>query len=134
MMRFFLAVTCLLMLVSACDMVVMPWNRTSLKEGATRPLSCEAGADCDKKWSRAFVWVRNRSPLLIAVHTDSQIKTAGAPFASPDPTITVTKTLMQDDIYAIDFSADCVNSLGCAPPVIELKNSFIDYVGGVKKQ
>jgi len=127
------AFVCLLAMLSACDMVVMPWNRSSLKEGARRPLSCEAGADCDKKWSRALEWLRNRSPLAIVTHTDSEIKTAKSPFASPDPAISIRKIPAGNNLYTIDFSAECDNVLGCTPPVLELKNSFIDYVGGVKR-
>jgi len=118
----------LLLFVSACDMIVPPWQLYALYRTARRPVVCAAGEDCKDKWARATEWVKTNAKYPIVMYTDRLIKTADSVSASPDAAFTISLVPAEGNIYTVHFDADCSDIFGCSPPLLKLKADFIHYV------
>lgn len=95
------------------------------------PVTCQAGADCDAKWSRAVGWIATNSAWKIQTQTDSLIQTYNSADDSPSPGFTVTKVATgQAGLYEIAMTGGCANILGCMPTVAESRSSFASFVNG----
>jgi hypothetical protein len=94
-------------------------------------ITCQTGADCDAKWSRAIGWLANNSAWKIQSQSDLLIQTFNSINDSPSPGFTVTKVATgQPGTYEINFAGGCANLLGCIPSVAESRASFAAFVTG----
>jgi hypothetical protein len=95
-------------------------------------ITCQAGADCDTKWSRATDWITKNSAWKIQRQTDALIQTYNSINDSPSPGFKVTKVAAaQPGTYEIDFTGKCSNMWGCVPTVASARATFADFVTGV---
>jgi hypothetical protein len=116
-------VMCLIFLLSACASTQQAqWN-----QDAAQPLTCSKGPDCEAKWDRALIWVRNNSESKIDTANESIIN-VHIPQNSSSAIFTITKTEADPGTYTINFRAGCSSMLGCTPSILELKASFANYV------
>jgi hypothetical protein len=116
-------VLCLIFLLSACSST----QQVQWKKDAAQPLTCSKGADCEAKWDRALIWVRNNSESKIDTANESMI-TVRIPPKSSSAIFTITKDKADPETYTINFRAGCSSMLGCTPSILELKASFVNYV------
>ena len=125
MVKHLTIVMCLIFLLSACATSFK--QRAQWKQDAAQPLTCSRGPDCEAKWDRALIWVRNNSESTIDTATESII-TTHIPQNSSSALITISKTEDDPGTYTIYFRAGCPWILGCTPSILELKASFANYV------
>jgi hypothetical protein len=93
------------------------------------PITCQAGADCDAKWSRAIGWIASNSHWKIQSQSNLLVQTYNSVDESPSPGFTVTKVATgQPGIYQIGFDGGCANLLGCIPTIAESRASFTAFV------
>jgi len=97
--------------------------------GVSKPeqIRCQAGADCDLKWDRAYKWLVENSGLKLKTKTDGLIKTE----AGEDRTLVVTITknpTSQSGTYEIDFIGKCPSILSCVPSAAESRARFANFV------
>jgi hypothetical protein len=93
------------------------------------PITCQAGTDCDAKWSRAIGWLASNSRWKIQNQTDMLVQTYNSVDDSPNPGFTVTKVATgQPGVYQLNFDGGCANILGCIPTVAESRASFATFV------
>jgi hypothetical protein len=114
---------CLIFLLSACAST----QQAQWKQDAAQPLTCSKGPDCEAKWDRALIWVRNNSESKIDTANESIIN-VHIPQNSSSAIFTITKTEADPGTYTINFRAGCSSMLGCTPSILELKASFANYV------
>jgi hypothetical protein len=95
-----------------------------LERRASEPVVCEAGADCELKWSRVIPWLQEHSTWKFRNVTDTLITTEG-PMETPDPAFEVTKVPTGDGkTYRIAMRAFCGSS-GCnRKRIVELRLNF----------
>ena len=94
-------------------------------------ITCQAGADCDAKWSRAIEWITKNSEWRIQRQTDALIQTSSSINDSPSPAFKVTKVAAgAPGAYEIDFSGKCSNMWGCMPTVAAARAKFAAFVQG----
>jgi len=128
------AVSVLVLLLAGCSRQMTPEQQAAqaaLIENANQPVTCRAGKDCDEKWSRAVQWVKVHSAYKFQTMSDNLIQTYGPFDSDPRSAFSITKVAQGNDIYIIDFSANCDNWIGCIPPVINLKADFVNFVMGL---
>ena len=97
--------------------------------GVSKPeqIRCQAGADCDLKWDRAYKWLVENSGLKLKTKTDGLIKTE----AGEDRTLVVTITknpTSQSGTYEIDFIGKCPSIWSCVPSAAESRTRFANFV------
>ena len=97
--------------------------------GVSKPeqIRCQAGADCDLKWDRAYKWLVENSGLKLKTKTDGLIKTE----AGEDRTLVVTITknpTSQSGTYEIDFIGKCPSIWSCVPSAAESRARFANFV------
>lgn len=114
----FVIMTCFLLGLSGCA-------------GRSEPpqTSCQAGRDCDAKWTRANEWIE-KSGLKILSKSDAQIKTkVGQNYDDPLLVVTITKNpTTKPGLYEIRFVGGCTSTLGCQPPIAETRAAFLAFV------
>jgi DNA-binding beta-propeller fold protein YncE len=116
-------VVCLILLLSACAST----QQAQRKKDAAQPLTCSKGPDCEAKWDRALIWVRNNTASKIDTANESMI-TVRIPPKSSSAVFTITKDKADPETYTINFRAGCSSMFGCTPSILELKASFANYV------
>jgi hypothetical protein len=94
---------------------------------APQPITCQAGPDCDAKWSRAVSMIANNAGWKIQTQTDSLIQTYNSTGGSTRPSYTVTKTAIGNGLYEITLSGGCDNFV-CTPTITESRAKFYDFV------
>ncbi len=93
------------------------------------PITCQAGPDCEAKWSRAIGWVATNSQWKVQSQSDFLIQTYNSIDDSPSPSFTITKVATgQPGSFEISFNGGCANILGCVPTVAESRVSFAAFV------
>jgi hypothetical protein len=103
--------------------------------GLSKPeqITCQAGPDCDAKWSRANKWLSESSGLKIETKKDSQIKTVQSKGDSRVLVVTITKNATsKPGVYEISFIAGCPSELSCLPPIAESRAQFANFVLGTE--
>jgi hypothetical protein len=98
--------------------------------GVPKPeqITCQAGADCDLKWERAYKWVVESSGLKLKTKTDALIKTE-ADGDSRMLVVTITKNpTPQSGTDEIDFIGKCPSLLSCVPSAAEARTRFANFV------
>jgi hypothetical protein len=121
-----------------CALVVLAGCTIDPQEGSTQasasppaPVTCQAGADCDAKWSRAIEWIKKNSAWKIQRQTDVLIQTYNSINDSSSPGFKVTKVAAsQPGTYEMDFTGKCSNMWGCTPTVAAARAHFADFVTG----
>lgn len=93
-----------------------------------QPITCQAGADCDAKWSRAVSYVANNAGWKIQTQTDSLIQTFTSTGGSTRPGYTITKTAVGNGRYEIALAGSCGNLIACIPTIPEARTHFSDFV------
>ena len=90
---------------------------------------CQAGPDCDARWSKANEWAE-KSGLKVISKSDAQIKTSQPPgYENRTLVVTITKNATsKPGIYEIRFVAGCASQLRCEPPVQESRAAFAAFV------
>ena len=116
-------VMCLIFLLSACAST----RQAQWKQDAAQPLTCSKGPDCEEKWDRALIWVRNNADSAVDTANESII-TVHVPQNSSSAIFTITKDKADPETYTINFRAGCSSMFGCTPSILELKASFANYV------
>jgi len=111
-----------------------PQQEAILQQAANRPITCQAGKDCEEKWSQAVYWVKQNSAYKFRTVSDNVIQTMGPLPDDPSPAFTITKVATGNNSYALDFDGGCDNMFGCVPSLLILKASFADYIIGQPKQ
>ena len=91
-----------------------------------RVIVCNAGADCDAKWSRAMDWLQANSSWPVRSQTDTVIVTEG-PEDTAKPAFEVTKVAQDDGSVRISMRAWC-DKANCDRLVRKLHRSFNDAV------
>jgi S1-C subfamily serine protease len=123
MVKHLIMVMCLIFLLSACAST----QQAQRKQDASQPLTCSKGPDCEAKWDRALIWVRNNAASTVDTANESIIN-VHIPQNSSSAIFTITKTETDPGTYIINFRAGCSSMLGCTPSILELKASFANYV------
>ncbi len=101
----------------------------ALIAAANRTITCNAGADCDAKWSRAVGWVARNSGWKIQTQTDNLIQTFGpGSDGSTDLAYTVSKIAGTGGTYTIEVSTACANLFGCVPDDVTQRAAFVEFV------
>lgn len=121
------ALTIALVLIG-CAPSMTPEIKARLQDAANQPVTCEAGPECDRKWSRATQWVRQNSAYRFQIVNDSVIQTYGPTRNSPSPGFIITKVATGQNNYEIEFGGGCDNMFGCRPSMLEEKASFVGFV------
>lgn len=115
--------------VSACTMPPQQDDPHIVAEAA-RPVTCERGIDCEKKWATVLLWVQNNSVWKIRNVTDSLVTTEG-PMETSDAAFVITKVPVNEHEYRFDFKAVCGSPIGyCYPHIAELQASFVTAIMG----
>lgn len=91
-----------------------------------RVIVCNAGADCDTKWSRSMDWLQANSSWKVRTQTDTMVTTEG-PEDTAKPAFEVTKVDRNDGTYTISMRAWCEKA-NCDALVKRLHQSFNDAV------
>ena len=137
-MKHAMIITCLsvLLALGACTAKPIPGAQPPgqrehlayLKKTAAAPLTCRVGADCSEKWARAVAWVTAHSTYSIKTSTNNEITTAGPIEPTTDSAFHVTRTVVDANISAINFSSTCGENALCSPMTLELSTSFHNFV------
>lgn len=94
--------------------------------GASPPVTCAAGPDCQLKWSRAIAWVSQTSNFGVHIQTEHLIQTNGPSERNAlYPAFTVNKLDNGDGTFSIQMSMRCESWVGCDPDV---KAAVADFV------
>jgi hypothetical protein len=99
-----------------------------LKQAASIPVTCTAGADCTLKWERAHQWVAIHSVYGIKTDTDSELTTNGPVDPATDSAFTIKKTPQDSNTVSITFASSCGKTPVCSPSALELKAGFNHFV------
>src|SRR5215469_4503487 len=129
-----LFVVCAFVIIAGCS---TDPEQASAPTSASSPvrITCQAGTDCDAKWSRAGEWVTKNSVWGIQSRTDLLIQTSSSINDSPSPGFKVTKVAASEPgTYEITFTGRCSNMWGCMPTVAAERARFADFVAGVPAQ
>jgi hypothetical protein len=126
MIKHLAMIMCLIFLLSACA-TTSSKQRAQWKQDAAQSLTCSKGPDCEAKWDRALIWVRDISKSTIKIANETIITTT-FPFDPTSSAISITKTEANPGTYAINFRASCASIFGCDPTILELKAGFANYV------
>ena len=98
------------------------------------PITCQTGADCEAKWSRAISWLTTHSQLKIQTQSDYLIQTYNSIDASTSLAFTITRVATgQPGIYQISFAAGCDNFIGCFPTPEEARAGFAAFVDPARR-
>jgi hypothetical protein len=124
--RYLTTVMCLIFLLSACA-TTSSTQRAQWKRDAAQPLTCSKGPDCEVKWDRALIWVRDINKSKIETANETIITTV-FPLTSTSAVFSITKTQDDPGTFTINFRAACSAILGCVPTIEELKAGFANYV------
>lgn len=92
------------------------------------PILCLDRPQCDAMWSRAQLFIVQKSGYRLQVATDSVLQTFGPMGASTALAFTVTRELAPDGSGVISMSAACDNMFGCIPSVTLTGQQFRDYL------
>jgi len=98
------------------------------QEEAAKPVTCNAGKDCELKWSRCLEWVQSNSHWKLRNVNDFIITTEG-PLDTGYPSYSITKKPEPDGSYSINFSGGC-GVLGCYTDMRYLKAHFVNFING----
>lgn len=116
-------------LFGACSCAGSVTGGLGVNSSKPRPVTCQAGTDCDLKWKRAYTWVVERSGLKLKTKTDGMIKTVDPQGVTRTLVVTITKNPATPlGTYEIDFIGGCSSGLSCVPPVEETRTSFANFV------
>lgn len=98
---------------------------------ATRPdpVLCISRGQCDAMWSRAQLFVLQKTPLRLQIVTDSVIQTY-SPLSPYDPSLgfTITRESAVDGSAVIRLVAICGQSAACVPPASLAGQQFREYL------
>lgn len=98
-----------------------------LREAANRTIACQAGPDCEYKWSRAMQWLQDNSEWKSRTVTDNLMTTEG-PMETAKPAYEVTRIATGDGKnYRIVLRAWC-GAGNCEIKILQLKSQFVDFV------
>ena len=95
-----------------------------------KPITCNAGADCNAKWSRADAWIKGHSKYKVETSSESLIQTSGPGAFETDsaPSYKITKVAMGPGEYAIEFAGGCDSIFGCTPTIPAARADFTQAV------
>jgi hypothetical protein len=93
-----------------------PVDASIVQAVVNQPITCQAGPDCETKWSRATAWIAQNAAYKVQTASDSIIQTMGPLPNDPRPSFTVTKAGDSTGTYTVSFNGGCDNFLGCIPP------------------
>src|SRR6266702_4169004 len=99
-----------------------------------KPITCNAGADCNAKWSRADAWIKEHSKYKVETSSESLIQTAGpsAFETDPSPTYNIRKIAMGPNEYAIEFAGACDSMFACTPTLSSAQADFSQSIQAVE--
>lgn len=113
--------------VYKCNEVEITALRAELARTAAKEVVCNAGLDCEVKWSRGVQWLQDNARWKFRNVTDTLITTEG-PLESANAAFEMTKVPRGDGrTYRIVLRAWCGASR-CSPSVDELRASFVSFV------
>jgi hypothetical protein len=127
-MRIRVSRTPLLILAGCAIATPTPLDAAVVRPAAKLEVTCQAGPDCNGKWTRASVWVANHSDFNIEISSDSIIKTVGPLPHDARPAFTVTKFAYADGVYHISLAARCERGPDCATTLDASGASFATFV------
>ena len=105
-------------------------KREQLNAEATKEIRCEAGSDCEMKWSRVTQWLLDNSDWKLRNVTDTLITTEG-PLDTAKPAYEVVRMPAGDGkTYLIRMRAGCGEGHDCTQLVLQKKISFGAFVRG----
>jgi hypothetical protein len=104
-------------------------EKAKLQKEADQDMTCEAGPDCEAKWSRAREWAEVNTRWEIQTADDTIIKTNG-PYDTSDPALILRKTPKPDDEseYTLSLEVVCNNFMGCVPNNLQLQAGFAQFI------
>jgi membrane-associated protease RseP (regulator of RpoE activity) len=105
-----------------------PVDASIVQAVVNQPITCQAGPDCETKWSRATAWIAQNAAYKVQTASDSIIQTMGPLPNDPRPSFTVTKAGDSTGTYTVSFNGGCDNFLGCIPTIAESKLSFVSFI------
>lgn len=95
-----------------------------MERRASEPVICDAGADCEMKWSRVIPWLQDHSTWKFRNVTDTLITTEG-PMETPNPAFEVTKVPSGDGkTYRISIRTFCGSALCDKQRLVDLRLNF----------
>lgn len=92
------------------------------------PLHCEGKAQCDAMWSRAQLFVTQKSAYKVQMVSDSIIQTFGPLARDPGLAYLVTRETSSDGNGIITVRPRCANMFGCVPSISRGAQDFVAYV------
>jgi hypothetical protein len=92
------------------------------------PVLCVSAAQCSAMWSRAQVFVTQRSGYRLQIVSDSVIQTFGPMRGDVGLAFTVTQEHATDGSGVIRMRAMCGNMFGCVPTVTSAGRDFYRWV------
>lgn len=93
------------------------------------PVLCMTRPQCDAMWSRAQLFVLQKTPLRLQIVTDSVIQTY-APLSVYDSSLgfTITRETAADGSGVIRMQTICGQAAACVPPGTLAGQQFRDYL------
>jgi len=114
---------------AACVPTLTPQQQAAIQQSAARTITCQAGSDCEVKWSHIVRWLNINSEYKIQTITDSFIQTFG-PVDDATWAFNVTKVAEGGGIYTIDVKMLCGTPIGCYPKESVVRASLNDAILG----
>jgi hypothetical protein len=116
-----------------CDADALDQQRAKWAEverRANTPTVCNAGIDCELKWSRVMLWLQDNSKWKFRNVSESLITTEG-PLETLNPAFEATKVPTGDGTtYRIALRAFCGRN-GCEKSNVRLRAAFNDFLRSV---
>lgn len=105
-------------------------TQASANQEASKEIRCEAGSDCEMKWSRVTQWLLDHSDWKFRNVTDTLITTEG-PLDTAKPAYEVVKIPAGDGkTYLIKMRASCGEGIDCEERILASRISFGQFVRG----
>ncbi len=126
-------ISAITLVLAACTPGMSQQQVAFLHELADRPVTCEAGGDCDDKWNRAIEWVNAHSETGIRTINPNLIQTYliyTGDKTEKYPEFSVVKYKKRDDVFTVTFTSYCDYGIPCNPSAIKRRADFVTFVLG----
>lgn len=105
---------------------------SKLDQSLPEPVLCMNNAQCTAMWSRAQLYVAQKSRYPMVTVTESVIQTAPGRRSDPYLSFTITREIMSDGSGVIRFMAGCNNIFSCVPSTGEAGRQFFEYISAAR--
>jgi len=107
-----------------------PEEKIGLEKDAGRSVTCQAGTDCEQKWSLVEQWIKTNSPYPIIANSDSLIATADPLRLDDSLSFTAVKTPGGNDTFDIVLDITCNDWFRCPHARLDARSRFADSIMG----